>query len=295
MPDGIHITEKQYSMKVSKRYLPTPFIYEDGNLASLLFSIGSVQSEMDKNNPDRLMLTYTETMMGFLLFNEAPRHIGMIGLGGGSLAKYCYRYLPRTRISVAEINEQVIDLRQFFQVPQDSDRFLVLHQAGEDFVQRERGTLDVLIVDGFGMFGQAPELISQQFYQDCYYSLSNTGILVVNYCDSGFRSSVTKLRRLFDEVFLCDCPDGTNKIAFAMKRSSLPAFRLTHQSKGLETIHPINLSLVEDQLLTSLRVPEISRERFLQEGPERVTSRIALSVPSTTRSLATTILKTSMY
>ena len=37
-------------------------------------------------------------MMGFLLFKPQPRSIGMIGLGGGSLAKFCYRYLSRTRI-----------------------------------------------------------------------------------------------------------------------------------------------------------------------------------------------------
>ncbi len=55
--------------------------------------------------------------MGFLLFNPRPQHIGMIGLGGGSIQKYCHRYLPHTEISVAEINPDVITLRDCFRVP----------------------------------------------------------------------------------------------------------------------------------------------------------------------------------
>ena len=70
-----------------------PFVYEDENLSSLHFEIDSVQSLMDKNAPNQLMLRYTQIMMAFLLFIDCPEHIGMIGLGGGSLPKYCYQHL----------------------------------------------------------------------------------------------------------------------------------------------------------------------------------------------------------
>ena len=43
----------------------------------------------------------------------------MIGLGGGSLAKFCHHYLPETRITVVEINPHVIAMRRHFQVPDD--------------------------------------------------------------------------------------------------------------------------------------------------------------------------------
>ena len=66
---------------------------------------------MDLRDPSALDLEYTQTMMGFLLFLPQPQRIAMIGLGGGSLAKFCHRYLPRTRIQVVEINPHVIALR----------------------------------------------------------------------------------------------------------------------------------------------------------------------------------------
>ena len=59
----------------------TPFIYEEDGTLTLYFEMGSVQSQMHVNLPDFLMLGYTRTMMGFLLFNQRPRHIGTIGLG----------------------------------------------------------------------------------------------------------------------------------------------------------------------------------------------------------------------
>ncbi len=65
----------------------TPFIYEEDGTLTLYFEMGAVQSRMHVNLPDFLVLGYTRTMMGFLLFNRHPRHIGTIGLGGGSIQK----------------------------------------------------------------------------------------------------------------------------------------------------------------------------------------------------------------
>src|SRR3546814_9997105 len=77
-------------------------------MRSLLANWAFVQSIMSIDDPDRLMLDYTRQMMGFLLFNPSPQTIEMIGLGGGSLAKYCYKYLPDVSITAVEIDPEVI-------------------------------------------------------------------------------------------------------------------------------------------------------------------------------------------
>jgi spermidine synthase len=53
------------------------------------FTSLATQSAMSLSEPDALIAQYTRKMMSFLLFNPDPKHIVMIGLGGGSLAKYC--------------------------------------------------------------------------------------------------------------------------------------------------------------------------------------------------------------
>lgn len=138
--------------------MPTPFIHDEEGTVTLYFKVGSVQSQMRKDVPHELLLTYTQTMMTFLQFNPSPRYITMIGLGGGSMAKWCHRHLPDTDITIVEINPQVIALRDRFYIPEDDHRFRVLCENGADYVAIAPETTDVLIVDGYDINGLPPEL-----------------------------------------------------------------------------------------------------------------------------------------
>lgn len=94
-----------------------PFIMDTGRERSLHFDVFAVQSAMDLDDPYRLSLPYTRKMMAFLLFNGAPRRILLLGLGGGSLAKFCYRHLASAAITVVEVNPEVIAFRDAFFIP----------------------------------------------------------------------------------------------------------------------------------------------------------------------------------
>ncbi|MDB5874366.1 MAG: spermidine synthase-like protein [Ramlibacter sp.] len=157
-----------------------PFVLEDGPLRSLHFTIGEVQSTMRTDRPDELQIDYTRTMMGFLLLSPQPRHIAMIGLGGGSLAKFCHRFLPSARITAVENNPGVIALREEFGIPGDDARLSVMAQDGAAFVGASRDPIDVLLVDGFDHTGQPAQLCSQAFYDACFRALAPDGVLVVN-------------------------------------------------------------------------------------------------------------------
>ena len=195
-----------------------PFIHETLTTKALHFSICEIQSRMQSLKPLALDLDYTRTMMGFLLFNDRPDTIGMIGLGGGSLAKFCHAYLPLTRIDVVEINPHVIALKDVFHVPPDSARFSVRRGDGADFVRSPPHRLDVLMVDGYDPDGIPPALCSQCFYDDCRDALQAEGLLVVNlhmgHCD--YALHVERIRRAFDDHALVVAErDGGNSIVFA--------------------------------------------------------------------------------
>src|SRR5258708_38074937 len=76
-----------------------PFIVDSGVRRYLHFDLDTVQSAMRLDDPEKLSLRYTRKMMAFLLFNRAPARILLLGLGGGSLAKFCYRRLPRAALT----------------------------------------------------------------------------------------------------------------------------------------------------------------------------------------------------
>lgn len=189
----------------------------------------SIQSSMSLLNPHALDLEYTRLMMGFLLFDSAPASILMIGLGGGSLPKFCHRYLPDAEIEVVEIDPGVIALRDAFMVPPDDARFRVLQADGKAHLAGGVTPVDVLLVDAYDGSGMPAELCEASFFEDCHRALSPEGILVVNLhlesetcpvCLDHLRASFgTALFEVIDD-------DMTNCIVFACKGERFEAMDL---------------------------------------------------------------------
>jgi spermidine synthase len=206
-----------------------PFVREELDSQSLHFSDSAIQSRMQLREPDALALEYTRTMMGFLVFEPQPARVAMIGLGGGSLAKFCHRHLPRTDLTVVEINPHVIALRERFCVPPDGARFRVVLDDGAHFVASTPLRFDVLLVDAFDAERMPEALGTRRFYDDCADVLQPGGLLVVNlhanhphvpaYLDRMGTAIGGLLLRLDDR-------DGSNAVVFARRgRPLAPAAR----------------------------------------------------------------------
>ena len=243
-----------------------PFVVEADGLRSLHFDYLSIQSCMRIADPLELVLGYTRTMMGFLLFTPEPRRIGMIGLGGGSIAKYCHEYLPQADVTVVEINPEVIALRHEFAIPPDGDRFRILCGDGTDFVRDPAEPLDVLIIDGFDLDGQAAQLGSQAFYDDCHGKLAEGGTLVANLCGCDDRRSVyaQRIRAAFDDLELSiDAEELGNRIVFATRSTAFPPppRALRDQAARPERSHPMRYRLTAQRIIDRLREIAIDRAR----------------------------------
>jgi spermidine synthase len=225
--------------------LGKPFLIQREGMLSLQFDDLSLQSEMNIDDPDQLVLSYTRAMMSCLLFKPFPGRIAMIGLGGGSLAKYCYRYLPQTEIAVVEIDPEVIALRNEFAIPADDARFKVLLGDGAMFVREHHDLFDVLMVDGFDAAGLPEELSSQQFYDDCFASLADDGIMVANIWGNSRHYDVllARIATSFDErVIVVSSDDGLNKIVLAVKNNDtlLSPTKVKQHISALSPAHPLN-------------------------------------------------------
>lgn len=207
-----------------------PRVITEGGRRRLEFVPGDVQSAMLVADPDALVLSYCRAIMCFALFVPHPRHIVMVGLGGGSLAKFCYRHFPTARITVIELRADVIALRRQFCVPDDDARFEVVHanatawMAGQAGRRMERA--DVIIVDGFNEKGLPAALGTARFYGDCRRALADGGVLCANIFsyDPAYPGMLARLRLLFDErVCWFDKVAGNNRILFAVKAGVGPA------------------------------------------------------------------------
>jgi spermidine synthase len=213
---------------------------------------------MTLTDPYALDLEYTRTMMGFLMFKPEPATVAMIGLGGGSIAKFCWRHLPRTRVQVVEINPHVIALRDTFKVPPDDDRFCVTRGDGAAFVRHCATPVDVILADGFDSDGLPSSLASQRFYDDCLDALQPGGILVVNLHNGHrqFDRQVERIRRSFNGAILTvDSGDVSNSIVFAFKSRTLDQHResVVRSPKGLGEVAARQLVAGFDLISSALK------------------------------------------
>ncbi|KFI05776.1 transferase spermidine synthase [Massilia sp. BSC265] len=199
--------------------LPPPIVSTRGDRRTLEFTPGDIQSEMRLSRPDALVLSYARAMMCFALLAPRPRHILMVGLGGGSLAKFCHRRFPAARITVLEVRADVIALREQFRVPPDDARLRVLHCDAADWLAGAMdGEVDVLLVDGFDAAGLPPGLSSASFYTHCRRALRPGGVLVANIFtyDPGYVTAVQRLQAAFDgQVCWLSGIAGNNQILLA--------------------------------------------------------------------------------
>ncbi|WP_390622828.1 Polyamine aminopropyltransferase [Ralstonia syzygii] len=228
-------------------YDGTPQVLETQHALSLHFDALATQSLMSRKNPDQLVLGYTRAMMGFLLWHPTPARISMIGLGGGSLAKYCYRHLPNTKIAVIEINPAVIALRDRFQIPPDDERLEVVCADGADYVANQDARPDVILVDGFLADGMPVQLGTADFYAACHARLAETGVLVANFleCDPDIPLYSEEVSAVFGKsMSLSLSEDSANYTLFAWKGvHKLPSQdALTARARILEMEHSLNLT-----------------------------------------------------
>ncbi|HBZ72729.1 MAG TPA: spermidine synthase-like protein, partial [Deltaproteobacteria bacterium] len=205
-------------MRVCAGAYDKPFVLDTGPERFLQFDLDAVQSAMRADDPDRLTLAYTRKMMSFLLFKPSPARILLLGLGGGSLAKFCHRRLPGSVMTAVEISGDVIALREEFSVPADDVRFRVVHSDAAAYVAQASPCKDVILSDACDRRGIAPQLDCLEFYANARRCLRPGGIFVINLCgDPCSRGAhLLRLRQVFgDEIFTLQVRRNDNAIALA--------------------------------------------------------------------------------
>lgn len=141
----------------------------------------AVQSAMRIREPFALELEYTRAMLAFVLFHPAPREIVLLGLGGGSIAKFIHRFLPDSRLTALEINPEVVAAaRSNFLLPADDERLHVLTGDGAAYIGGHGAELDALLVDAYDAHRIVEALATLDFYRDCLRALRSGGVALFN-------------------------------------------------------------------------------------------------------------------
>ncbi|WP_051710567.1 fused MFS/spermidine synthase [Andreprevotia chitinilytica] len=223
-----------------------PYLVESGDYLSLHFDSLSTQSLMKKSDTSQLVLPYTEAMLSFAPFYPDPDDILIVGLGGGSLSKYCALLFPRARITTVEVDERVIALRDKFELPADSEHFRVIHADAATYIGRNRKVADVILLDAYDKHGIPAPLATQFFYDGCNLALRDNGVVVANFSAAVKQTGayLGRMRTAFDDrVLRLQAKGGGNVISLALKGLPQPDWSLI-EAKTEELKQTLGFSLL---------------------------------------------------
>lgn len=222
-----------------------PTVIDDGDYRRLYFGPLHIQSEMRRDDPVALQLKYTQRMMALLLFAPRPKHLVIVGLGGGSLTKFCHRHLPKTRITTLEIDARVIALAPAFAVPPDDGRHRVVHADACDWFASTGELFDAVLLDGYTDTGIASGFGDPAFYARIRECLKPEGLLVANILVTAeaFRGYRRVIGEAFDGQMICQkiVPDGNNVVfAFKALRTEPDWIAMAGEARKLATRHGLD-------------------------------------------------------
>jgi len=236
-----------------------PFLLEDGQTRSLLFSLAYIQSSMRLAAPEALDLAYTEKMMAFLLFHTNVKHLLLLGLGGGSLAKFCHRQLPGLDLTAVEADARVLAFRAAFHIPPDDERFRVVVADAASYVAETAQTFDVILVDAFDAAGFAASVCQESFYVQARQRLAAKGVLVANLAGEPpeRRAHLELMRDAFgDNLLVIAVEDGCNHVAYAFRETSFePRWKwIDSQAKAMRARYGIDFPKIATRLERNWRM-----------------------------------------
>lgn len=158
-------------------------VVDDGPIRALHFGTSHRQSAMSLADPQRLELPYTRAMLAALLFHDDPRRVLLIGLGGGSLAKFFWRHFPHCRIDAVEQRAAVARIAHgWFSLPED-ERLKVWISDGADYAAeavRRNDAYGLILLDAYDGLGMASAMLNPAFLDRCATLLAPGGVCAAN-------------------------------------------------------------------------------------------------------------------
>ena len=212
--------------------LPEVNFSEEGAVRHLHLGSIWIQGSMLMDEPTALVHEYIQRMMAWLMLMDpstaAKRQAVQLGLGAGSLTKFCALEMGM-RTTAIELNPQVLHAcRGWFHLPMDNPRMKVILADAAQEIRHKRwqGVVDALHVDLYDHEAAAPVLDSPDFYADCRRTLTEDGCMTVNLFgrSSSFDRSVERIASAFgrDAIWAFKATREGNTVVLAQRTATRP-------------------------------------------------------------------------
>lgn len=174
----------------------------------------TVQTVMDLTTPYKPVLPHMHGMLLALYYMSNPKSVLELGLGGGALQRFFYRYFPKCQMTSIELNKKIIEyFYDYFSAGWKADKnHVVKHQDAQKAVKQHREQ-DLLFIDLFSGYSSPDFMHQKAFFEDCVNALSKKGLLVINLLP------ISEIQTLDIEMLLADVT------GFSPQIYSIPQYR----------------------------------------------------------------------
>jgi spermidine synthase len=189
------------------------FITKRRNQLTMSFQVKGydyTESVAALDDPDDLPVRYTQVMTVGVLYPHEARRVLMIGLGGGSMSSYLGRFMPDATIDTVEVDPGVIAAAKKYFGMKETARVRYLEGDGRVFLNRNKESYDLILVDAFHG-GYVPfHLLTREFYALVRQRLAPGGAAAFNVHDGTklYASTLLTLRAVFSGLHLYPSGQG---------------------------------------------------------------------------------------
>lgn len=219
-------------------------VTQEGSLRCLEFTTRREehnQSCVDLVKPKRLVFAYVRMVMAGLLLDPHPRHILVVGLGGGTIPATLATLFPEARIDVAEIDPAVDRVARKYFAFRETPHMKVTISDGRVFVKRAalaHRHYDLVILDAFNGDYIPEHLMTLEFLNEVKSILSAGGVLVANTFSTSalYDYESQTYKAAYGKFFNFQLPTTGNRVIIARNGPLPDAAVLATQAVRLEPL-----------------------------------------------------------
>ena len=155
-------------------------------------------------DPDDLPVLYARAITIATMYPQDVKRVLILGLGGGAIPTYLGRFLPDATIDTVELDPGVIDVAKKYFGIRETSKVRFIENDGRVFLNRNKETYDLIIVDAFTGSYIPFHLMTKEFYRLVRDRLSPGGVAAFNILPGTklYDSSLSTFKDAFDRVDL---------------------------------------------------------------------------------------------
>ncbi len=173
-------------------------------------------------DPTDLALPYARLLPASFVFCTKLERMLIVGLGGGSLARFFRAHFPAMMIDVVELDPAVVEVARDHCGFEEDSHLRVHVEDGRDFIESTTGPYDVIILDSFDADSIPVHLTTLEFLHAVRTALTPAGIAVANVWGPAanpiYADMLLTYRATFDDVYIIDVSAPGTKLFVALKQ-----------------------------------------------------------------------------